>query len=152
MKTNQTFWPYGIIFAFVLFFCGIAAVIVIAVTHREYLVSDNYYDQEIGYQKQMDSAARALESGASISYNPVSSQVIIGIPGAQLTQNCTGKVEFYRPSAPQLDREFPLAAPALGPQIIDASHLAAGLWRVQASWRAGGQDYYLDQRIVIAER
>lgn len=137
---------------FVLFFCGIATVIGIAVTHREYLVSDNYYDQEIGYQNQLDSAARARQCGASITFDAVNSRVAIGIPGVQLAQNCTGKVQFYRPSAPQLDREFPLAAPAHGSQIIDASHLAAGLWQVKASWRAGGQDYYLNQRIVIAER
>ena len=152
MKTKDNFWPIGIILAFVLFFAGIATVIFIAVSHREYLVSDNYYEQEIGYQDQLDSTTRARQCGASIAYDAATAQVVIGIPGAQLLQNCTGKIEFYRPTTPQLDREFPVELTALGPQTIDTSRLAAGLWKVKASWRAGGQDYYLDQRIVIAEK
>jgi nitrogen fixation protein FixH len=137
---------------FTLFFIGIATVVFIATTHREYLVSDNYYEREIGYQNQMDSAARARECGASLTYDPATTRVVISIPGAQFFQNCTGKIEFYRPSSPELDREYPLDASAHGPQTIDASRLAAGLWKVKATWRAGGQDYYLDQRIVVAEK
>ncbi len=152
MKTKINLWPYGLLASFLFFFIGIIAVIVIAVTHREYLVSDNYYDQEIDYQKQIDGAALARESGATIAYNAAKEQVVIGIPGVQRKQGCTGRVEFYRPSAPQLDREFALAAFPAGPATIDTSALAAGLWKVKATWQAGGHDYYLDQRIVIAEK
>jgi nitrogen fixation protein FixH len=152
MKTTPNLWPYGILAAFVLFFGGIVAVIFIAVTHHESLVSDNYYDQEIDYQKRIDGTVRAEESGASIAYNAATAQVVIGIPAAQRAQRCTGRIDFYRPSSSDLDCEFPLESNPAAPQTIDASKLAAGLWKVSANWRAGGEDYHLDQRIVIAEK
>ncbi|MGC9940833.1 MAG: FixH family protein [Verrucomicrobiota bacterium] len=152
MKINNNFWPHGIIVTFILFFSGIVAVIAIAVTHREYLVNDNYYDQEIGYQGQIDSAARGRASGATITYDATTAHVIIGIPGVQPAQNCSGKIQFYRPSAPSLDREFPLTSLTDGAQIIDTSKLTAGLWKVEVAWKTGGQDYYVDQKIVIAEK
>ncbi len=152
MNSKTNLWPYGILLTFVLFFGGIAAVIGIAVTHRETLVSDNYYDQEIDYQKQIDGTARAQQSGATIAYNAATAQVVIGIPGSQRAQHCTGRIELYRPSSPLLDREIPLESNPAAAQTIDASGLAAGLWKVSATWQAGGQDYHLDQRIVIAEK
>ena len=152
MKTKINLWPYGILLTFFLFFCGIAAVIAIAVTHQETLVSDHYYEQEIDYQKQIDDTARAQQSGATIVYHAATAQIVIGIPGTQRAQPCAGRIEFYRPSSPELDRVFPLAANPSAPQTIDASKLAAGLWKVSATWQAGGQDYHLEQRIVIGEK
>jgi hypothetical protein len=152
MKMNNNLWPQGIIVTFVLFFSGIATVITIAVTHREYLVNDSYYEQEVGYQSRIDSTARARVAGATITYDAVDAQVIIGIPGAQPPQKCSGTIQLYRPSTPALDREYPLEPPAAGSQIIDTSKLAAGPWKVEVAWNTGGRDYYLDQRIVIAEK
>ena len=45
--TSRNYWPMGVIVVFVLFFIGMASVVVIAVTHRDHLVSDNYYEQEL---------------------------------------------------------------------------------------------------------
>ena len=50
MKTNINLWPFSILAAFGLFFIGMASVVVIASTHREHLVSDNYYEQELKFQ------------------------------------------------------------------------------------------------------
>ena len=46
MKTKFNPWPYGIILFFVLLFCGLAGIVVIAATHRESMVSENYYEQD----------------------------------------------------------------------------------------------------------
>ena len=50
-----------------LLFAGMAGVVVIAATHRESMVSENYYEQELKFQDQIDSAARAQKSGAGHS-------------------------------------------------------------------------------------
>jgi hypothetical protein len=148
MKTNL--WPFGIITAFVLFFCGIATVIVIAAAHHETLVSDNYYDQELTFQNQIDGAARAQKSGAAITSDATNGFVVITLPAAQLAAKLSGKIEFYRPSEPKLDREFLLEPRADGVQTLDVSRLAAGLWLVRVNWLAGGENYFLEQKITVA--
>ena len=149
MKTTLNLWPYGIITAFVFLFCGIITVIIIAFTHRETLVSENYYDQEMTFQNQIDDSARAQKSGAAISSNAAGGSLVISVPVAQLAQKLAGTIQLYRPSDPNLDQTIQLAPRADGTQSLDASKLAAGLWRVRVKWNAGGQDYFLEQKITV---
>ena len=74
MKTTRNLWPLGIVITFVLFFCGMASVVVIAATHREDLVSDNYYEQELKFQNQIDGAARAKNPARRLHYDAADRQ------------------------------------------------------------------------------
>ena len=149
MNTTRNFWPLGIFTAFGLFFAGMASVIVIAATHRDHLVNDHYYEQELKFQSQIDSAERAQKSGAAIAYDSSSSSVVVTLPVAQLAQKVSGTIDLYRPSEPKLDREFPLEPRADGKQTLNVSQFAAGLWLVRAQWNAGGQNYFLEQKITV---
>lgn len=149
MKNNRNLWPLGIITAFVLFFSGIAFVIYITATHAETLVSDSYYDQEVNFQTQIDGAVRAQKAGASISRDAASGDVVITVPASHLSQKLSGTIEFYRPSDPRLDRQFKLQPKADGTQMLDVSKLAAGPWRIRAQWNAGGENYFLQERITV---
>lgn len=150
MNKSINLWPYGIIAFFVLLFCGIITVIVIAVTHTESMVSEKYYDQEMAFQNQIDSANRAKDSGASISRDFANGNIVVTLPTSQLAQNVSGTIELYRPSDPKLDQELRLAPEANGTQTLDVSKLTTGLWQIRAKWNAGGQSYYLQERIVVA--
>ena len=94
MKTPRNFWPLGILGAFALFFCGLTTAIVIAATHHESMVSENYYEQEITFQDQIDGAARAQKSGATILADAASSKIVIRVPAAQLSEKFSGWFKF----------------------------------------------------------
>jgi nitrogen fixation protein FixH len=150
MKPEKNLWPLGIFTAFGLFFAGMASVVVIAVTHRDHLVNNNYYEQELKFQARIDSAARTQASGANLAYAAAAGSVVITVPAAQLAQKLSGTIELYRPSAPDLDRESPLAPRADGTQTLDVSKLTPGLWLVRVKWNAAGADYFLEQKIAVA--
>jgi len=150
MKTTRNLWPFGIITAFALFFVGMASVVVIAATHREHLVSESYYEQELNFQRQIDSADRAKKCGAGIAYDSTKNSVVITLPVVQLAQKASGTIELYRPSEPKLDREFLLEPKADGTQAFDVSNLAGGLWSVRVKWIAGGENFFLEQKITVA--
>lgn len=153
MNASFNPWPYGIILFFVLLFCGLATVVVIAATHRESLVSENYYEQELKFQAQIDGAARAQKCGARLQLETEAGaragKLVVRLPAGQMARHCSGVIEFYRPSSPALDREFPLAPGADGSQTVDVSKLAAGLWQVRVRWTAGGEEYFLEQKIKL---
>ena len=149
MNPAKNLWPFGLVLAFVLFFIGMASVVVIAATHREHLVNGNYYEQELKFQSQIDAAARAKKAGATIRFDAAAGQVLITVPPAQLAQKLSGTVSLYRPSAPELDREFLLEPKRDGTQTLNLSKFAAGLWEVRVAWTAGGENYYLEQKIKI---
>jgi len=150
MKPTRNLWPYGLILTFVLFFCGMAAVVFIAATHRETMVSENYYEQELKFQELIDGSARAKKSGAEIFRDPASGNVVIAVPAVQLAQKFSGTIELYRPSEPKLDQVLPLTPRADGRQTLDGSRLAAGPWLVRAKWNAGGENYFLEQKVTLA--
>ena len=145
---TRNYWPLGIILTFALFFIGMASVVVIAVTHRDHLVNDNYYEQELKFQNQIDSAARAQHAGATIQY-AAAGRIIIALPVAQLAQHFSGKVTLYRANDPKLDREIPLAPNADGTQAVDVSQLATGPWRVRAAWLADGKNFFIEGKFVL---
>jgi hypothetical protein len=150
MNTKRNLWPLGIFVTFGVFFAGMATVVVIAATHREYLVNDNYYEQELKFQAQIESVARTQKSGATITCDSTNDLVVITLPVAQLAQKFSGTIELYRPSEPKLDCEFLLEPKSDGTQTLNVSQLAAGLWSVRVKWVADGKNYFLEQKITVA--
>lgn len=149
MKTRIHPWPAGIIAVFVIFIGALAGVVVIASTHRDSLVSDNYYEEELQFQNQIDATARAEAAGASIAQDAVTSCVTVQLPAAQLAEKLSGTVEFYRPSTPELDHAIQLTPAADGSQSINVAKLAGGPWLVRVKWTAAGQSYFLERKIVL---
>ena len=152
MKTQKNFWPLGIGLVFVLFFAGMATVVGIASTHREALVSGEYYEQELKFQDQIDAATRAKQAGAAIRFDAAAAQLIVIVPPAQLVQKLAGTVTLYRAAAPGLDREFLLEPKNDGTQTFNVAKLTAGPWQVRVKWTAGGQVFFLTDKFVIAAK
>ena len=150
--TNRNYWPLGIFVTFGLFFAGMATVVGIASTHREDLVNQNYYEQELKYQEHIDGAGRAQAAGATVDFAAATGKILVTLPAAQLAQKFSGTVTFYRANDPKLDREFALEPKADGTQAFDAAKLAAGPWQVRAAWTASGQTYFLEEKIVVAAK
>ena len=152
MKTSRNPWPWGIAIFFVLIFVALMGVVVIAVSHRDSLVSENYYEQELKYQTQIDSAARTKDSGASVVLDAANNLLKVTLPMRQMSQKITGYIELYRPSAPDLDQHYLVAPQADGTQTLDVAKLTPGLWVARVCWQAGSDEYFLEQKITVAER
>jgi hypothetical protein len=150
MKPKPNLWPYALIMTFVIFISATAGLIVMAATHRDNLVSDNYYEQEIKYQSRIDSADRARQlPQAKAAYDAAQRRIVISLPPSHAGKKISGQIDLYRPSAAQLDRQFKLEPDATGHQVLDAAALSKGLWKVRVSWTVEGQDYFMEQKIVI---
>jgi len=147
MKTPRNLWPLGIILTFIVFISGTIGLVVMACMHSTELVNANYYDQEIKYQRRIDSQARAEQAGATVSYDKNARHIVITLPAKQ---SVTGQIQLYRPSASGLDKEFKLEPAANGIQMLDAADLPLGLWKIRVSWTSEGRDYFIDQKIIIA--
>jgi hypothetical protein len=149
MKPTRNLWPYGLITAFVLFFAGMATVVTIAVTHQENLVSDQYYENELNFQGQLDSAARAQKAGADIRYDASARSVVIALPPGQVAGKLAGTIQLYRADAPEKDRTLTLQPGSDGRQTLNVAQFATGPWLLRVNWQAAGQGYYLEQKFII---
>ncbi|MHC1768640.1 MAG: FixH family protein [Verrucomicrobiia bacterium] len=143
-------WPTCIIGCFVVFIAGLLTFIVFASTQRNDLVRPDYYEAEIRYQQQIDRIQRtqSMPQPAAIVYDGPRRRITIQLPAAHAHVS-SGQVHLYRPSDARLDRELPLALDTEGRQQLDAASLRSGLWKVRVQWSVAGEDYYLDQALVL---
>lgn len=143
-------WPASIIGFFILAIIFITTFIVWAAHQREDLVSTNYYENEVRFQQQLDSLNRsqAIARQVVVTYDPSQRSIIITLPAGQFP-GVTGSVYLYRPSDARLDRDFPLALNAEGIQRLDAKELRDGFWKVRIKWNAAGNDFFLDQSVIV---
>lgn len=148
--TPRSLWPVAIISFFILAVLFLGTFAIWALRQREELVAPNYYEKEIRYQQQLDvmNRSQAVAAQVVVTYEPSANRIVITLPAAQ-APGATGKIHLYRPSDSSLDREFPLAPDAAGAQQLDAAKLQPGLWKVRVQWTAAGQEYFIDQRVIV---
>lgn len=144
-------WPVSIITFFVVALIGCGALVGFCSRHPADLVSADYYEQEVRYQGQINRTQRAGQL-ASVRYDPPRHRIVISLAASQADAKTAGRIELYRPSAMNLDRQFKLAPNSEGIQMIDASTLEPGLWKVRVSWTRNHQECFVDQKIVIAAK
>jgi hypothetical protein len=154
MKTKRNFWPYGILLAFALFISGTAALIVIACSNDADLVSEKYYEEEIQFQVQIDRVNRASErqSRAQVTYDPLQKRISVALPLGQASGETRGRIQLYRPSSSGLDQTLELKPDAAGVQFVDAAQLRPGRWTVKVFWTEQGEEYQVDENVVIAAK
>lgn len=142
-------WPISIIAFFVIAISFLVSYTIWAMRQREDLVSPDYYEKEVRYQRQLDSMNRStsIATQVAVTFEPARRQIVITLPAGLMASQ--GDIYLYRPSDARLDRQFPLALDAEGRQRLDAKDLPAGYWKVRVRWMAGGQEYYLDQAVIV---
>jgi hypothetical protein len=154
MKPPRNLWPPAIITTFALFFAGTVGLVVMACSQKVDLVSSDYYEQELKFQGRIDRVERTRQAAAqaAVAYDAARRCITVSLPADQARHQVTGLIELYRPSAAGLDRTVELAPDARGVQRLDAAGLAPGLWKVRVSWTVDHQDYFLDQKVVVAAK
>jgi len=149
-QSSRNLWPASIVGFFVIAIIFLATFVAWAVRQREDLVSADYYEREVRYQQQLDSMNRsqAIAAQVVVTFNPAQQAIILTLPRDQRS-GATGSVHLYRPSDARLDREVPLAVDANGIQRVNAKTLEGGLWKVRVKWNSNGQEYFLDQPVIV---
>ncbi len=142
-------WGTGIVIVFVVFMSVNISTAVYLMNQDVNLVADDYYDQEIKYQKQIDRIKRTnkLDEKNIIVFNR--SAINVTIPESLRSKDLTGEIYFYRPSDQKSDIKIPLYPDTLGVQVIPVSNLEKGLWAVKVNWLTGENEYFAEERIFI---
>jgi len=143
-------WPVGLVLFFILFGGYIIGFVIFSSMQKMDLVGEDYYDQEIRFQKQIDRVKRTtpILVGAQIEYDHAGDLVTIRLPSVKLAE-LDGTVSFYRPSDAGLDTNVKLGLDEAGDQTVSVRTLRTGLWKVRVQWKSGGQEYYFEKPIVI---
>ncbi|GAB3986573.1 hypothetical protein GCM10028807_04290 [Spirosoma daeguense] len=139
-------WGKAIMLVFVLFMSFIGTLVYRMTRQHVDLVSDNYYQNEIDFQKHIDRVNNARHnSSATMTYHSDQQQVVVALP-SNLRK---GEITFYRPG--DRSQDFRVAIPLNHPnrQVISTQSLAKGNWRIQFSWSDGQREYYQEEQFFL---
>ena len=148
---SRNLWPFGIVIAFVVFIAGTVTLVLLSRLQRDDLVTADYYARELRYQDQIESAERTrrIRDQVRVTHDPAAQQIAITLPPQHASLRPTGTIQLYRPSAADQDREVPLDPDLTGHQALDSRALESGVWRVRVHWTVNGEDYAVEERLVI---
>lgn len=146
----QNPWPVGLVVFFIVFTSYIVGFVIFASRQKMDLVREDYYDQEIRFQKQIDRVQRSAPvlANANIDYDRAGDVVTVRLPSVKYN-GIGGTVSFYRPSDASLDTSVDLGLDVAGQQSVSVRSLRAGLWKVRVQWKMSGQEYFFEKPIVI---
>jgi hypothetical protein len=142
-------WGIAMAVVYTVFASGTIGVVMLAATRGADLVSDDYYERSITFDRDIAAAARGRDSGVGLTVESVPAPRL-NVSFADLAAAPpSGTVTLYRASAAASDQRFPLRADPSGRAAIALDGLAAGHWTAKVAWTARGQDYYVEKEIVI---
>jgi len=140
MKIN---WGTGIVIGFLLFIGFIMFMVVSMMTSDKYnhdLVTEDYYKEELVYQKEIDAEQNGNQLSENISIRNSKQGITISFPQNIKYQDIKGTVSFYRPSNKKLDFDIPISLKKHTIFVSD-KQLVEGRWDIKVDWTYQGVHY-----------
>ncbi len=136
-------WGTSIVIAFVLFIGFILFFVIKTNTNSKYdhdLVSEEYYKDELAYQKQIDKLQNYKDLTSKIKIENTNLGVTVIFPEEFNPEDIKGKISLYRPSNQILDSEIPLSL-SNSSLLIPKKVLVGGRWDIYIDWSHQDTEY-----------
>jgi hypothetical protein len=130
-------WGFGVVIAFVGFISFIMYFVISMSADEKYsydLVAEDYYNQELNFQKNIDATKNAKNLKENIKIERIKEGLKIIFPKEFNTKSIKGKVFLYRPSNKQLDFEMPIAVSDSSYLLMPDKRLLDGRWNIIVDW------------------
>lgn len=147
INTIRMNWGKSIVLVFVLFAGFIGGMVFWMTRQRVDLVREDYYQNEMEYQQQIDrlSNTAKLTTSLDMTYEPNQQKVAFVLPQALRK----GEITFYRPADRQQDFRVRIPAEHPNRKVISTARMAKGYWKVQFSWSDGRQEFFSEKELFI---
>ncbi len=144
-------WGWGILIFYIFFAIFLVGNIVYSTHIRNDLVVDDYYENELIYQQQIDKMTRTKEDMAMPELIQGAATIALKFPDIREKADVAGKIHFYRPSNASQDIFYNIALNDNYFQTIDISKFPKGLWNLKIDWSVKDVSYYYEEEIIIKE-
>ncbi len=147
MKFN---WGFGIVVGYILFISFILFFVIRMSSSDKAshdLVTQEYYKDELGYQKEIDLELKAMALEENITVTKVDSGLQVQFPKAYVFKNIKGNVFLYRPSNKKLDFDLPIVLSS-SHLLIPEDNLLDGRWNIKIEWSYKGENYMFKKNLM----
>lgn len=148
MKTFN--WGTGIVLAFIGFIAFILFFVIRMNMDQRAdhdLVTEEYYKQELEYQKEIDAEKNARSLGGALKYERTEEGLYVTLPEKLQKSNSEGTMSLYRPSNKHLDFDLPIRL-SKAHLLIPDNRLLDGRWDIKLQIEHEGKNYLFKDKIV----
>ncbi len=142
-------WGHGVIIILIFFFIGLGIMVFVSMRQNIEMVDDHYYDKELKYQKIIDAKNNLALLNDSVFVAEDRDGITIKMPQGAREDISGGTLEFQRPSDKTLDRVVAIEADSSGSQLLPRAAFKNGVYRLRASWKSRGTEYFYEKDVFI---
>ena len=146
MKLN---WGWGILIFILLFIAFILNFVYRCSLQRVDLVSDQYYENELKFQQQIEREKNTVTLGKNIHFIKNEKNIILMFPTGLDPQSLFGEITFFKPDDARLDFNVKVSPESDLTQRIDLSAVKKGWWDVKVTWNDKATSYFSNEKILI---
>ncbi len=141
-------WGWKIALMYGGFVVLIMALVIASSRQHFDLVSKNYYDAELGYQKVIDAGKNQSALSAAINVHANATAVSLDLPPEFSGKQVSGDIEFYSPVNAEWDRNFKISAQN-NSITINRSSLQNTKYVIKINCVVEGKSYYQESEILL---
>ena len=141
-------WGKSIFLFFVVFILLAIGFIVFSFTHKNDLVTANYYEKGADYERQIEINKRSYIYSDSIKINLTESHVTLNLSQHLKLYSDSLFLHFYSPA--DKEKDYYAAYPEVSELLlIEKDNLEHGRYILKISWRMNLNSYYLEKDLFI---
>lgn len=142
-------WGVGITLSIIGFLVVSVGTIIFSFSEDVNLVRDDYYEQEIVYQQQINKIKRTEALSEQLEIKVINSTISLNFPSMFNSESISGIITLYRPSDRKDDLMIPISVDTTNTLLLTTKTMSKGLWRVKVDWIADNNTYYNEKIIMV---
>jgi len=142
-------WGHKLILVFLVFGGLMSFMVYRSFKTNIDLVSNEYYKDELSYQKIIDGSKEANQLKNTVSIVQKGEIIAIRLPDEMKNEIVKGEAWFYCATDAKKDRKIELQLNKEAEQLINKNLFTPGNYIVKLNWTSAGRQYYAEQNLVI---
>ena len=141
-------WGWKIMIVYGGFVILILSMVIASNRQHFDLVSKDYYEEEIAYQKVIDAGKNQSCLSQPLGIHANDKMVVIDFPAEFKDKVLSGTVQFYSPVNSDWDRNYKITSQNNG-LTIDRTALRNTRYTIKISCTVDGENYYQESEILL---
>lgn len=142
-------WGTKLVIAIILWISFILIMVIRMVQVDVPLVEEDYYPKAVAYQSQIDKRSNANALNEPIRAVQTDSEISLVFPSDIRTEDLSGAIWIYRPSAESEDFHYTLAVDSTGTQSFAKDLFHSGRYIFKIDFKDSQKSYYQEVKINI---
>ena len=142
-------WGWKITIFLTCFITFILSMVVYSFYTTNDLVAEDYYNQEIHYQQNIDAQKNALPFAKDVTVKGDPKEILVSFPENFDLEIEQGNISFYRPDNAKLDKSFDLKLTQNNTQSLNKTEIISGQYNVTIQFISGNKTYIIKKDIWV---